>query len=1124
MAISKIAGPMLLQNLDRQGVPLQFTTDGSTLLYLNFSQNRIGVNTLATTETLTVGGNLSLPNLKIDGTTISTTANLTLAPSGKLNLPVAENIVIPGGNTNYVLTTDGLGNLSWQNPTVVTSSTVGNVVPLGTPTDGNLIVNSAYRNWNVTTTVTDAVDDLNQVMLNVYQNTYVGAVDFTANVTQGPSSLTVQFNATAIGNPNSWLWDFGDSSTSTVQNPIKTYTNPNGGLYTVTVTARNTGGTGSGTGTGAWAAQTKTDFITLYTPIPIPSFVISDSDVDTGTAVSITNTSLYATSYVIDWGDSTSDVVPNNLSPGGTIGGPITHIYPNASSDSVYNIVISATSLTAGPSPVTVNSGPQSVRVYRTHTPLITSNVNVGNNAHTFYANGAPNIYGMDVNFTNLTATNPGFTSLFGAGNYYRWDFGDGTTTNVNIGSSAAGDTGEDIVKNYKLDNPLVQQTFYANLSVYNGHSLSPFLSDSIQIIVNPAPTAQFSAVLPVQSDRIGDTALTGYIYTDLNGANRATVNFINTSYNTDTYMYTFGDSTTSGIINEGDPGSPTGSNLTKIYTTPGTYTVSLLATGPNSLNLNDDTFVRTDYIIMLPPPPPPTGLSSQTLSFSAQSVGVGVALAANALDNTGGNAPAAGSSITRITTANLTSATINNVYDAHTGILTSELNGVEDGSIALTPNVDIGTNGSLTITSDVDARTVWPTIYPSDFYKVFSANYSRTNSTIPVGVNRAQLKHTITGNSSFGLFVKDDLTAVPNLDVTAASLTTGVSGTLLYISGIPYYTTGAQLNLTGVQVSNWIGQTYRDTSTPLIISNGTVVEGSGTIISTQTRTYANLNGAINYLTAGIPNAGTGQLTPYEFGALGINVNGSGALVGKIRLQLDNVNGSSNLATVEKNIQLFTTTPTGFVETNIPVSPTLGSFYTDNGKRIITGWSGDNPVFSSTTNYFVDNAFVGNINIEGTDEAVVRWGVLAPNNTDYSSYLPEGPDLSLNPTTQYIRVAFRRQTLANFYVTFTGKISGFWIAAPGTQVDTTSTLNGWLDASIPYAGVGLPGANTTAGGNGSNGCAYTAGDVIPLGTTQTNKTCRLTLGTENASNSFGNQIFINIKLAPGDSLSALSIS
>ena len=56
---------------------------------------------------------------------------------------------------------------------------------------------------------------------------------FTSDVTNGIAPLTVNFKDTSTGSPVSWLWNFGDGSTSTMQNPSHTYTAS--GLYTVTL-------------------------------------------------------------------------------------------------------------------------------------------------------------------------------------------------------------------------------------------------------------------------------------------------------------------------------------------------------------------------------------------------------------------------------------------------------------------------------------------------------------------------------------------------------------------------------------------------------------------------------------------------------------------------------------------------------------------------------------------------------------------------------------------------------------------------------------------------------------------------------------------------------------------------
>jgi hypothetical protein len=215
----------------------------------------------------------------------------------------------------------------------------------------------------------------------------------------------------------------------------------------------------------------------------------------------------------------------------------------------------------------------------------------------------------------------------------------------------------------------------------------------------------------------------------------------------------------------------------------------------------------------------------------------------------------------------------------------------------------------------------------------------------------------------------------------------------------------------------------------------------------------------------------------------------------------------------------------GFKELDIPVSTTLGSNFTDNGKRIvIASAAGATPTYDIHTNYYLTYPFSGNIPVTGTDEAVVRFGTLKHDVTNYSTFLPIGPDLSGRGGVQYFRFAFRRATVANFNLTFTGKISGLMIALPGTQVDATSTLNGWLDATQVYAGAGVPGANTGNGGNGGNGCAFDAGNIVPTGSVQTNRVSKLTLGAANTSDSTGNQVLVSVALATGDYITSISIS
>jgi PKD repeat protein len=68
----------------------------------------------------------------------------------------------------------------------------------------------------------------------------------------GTNYLTVTFTDESTNDPTSWLWNFGDGTTSTEQNPVHTFLGA--GSYTITLTAANDDG---------YDVETKEDYITL---------------------------------------------------------------------------------------------------------------------------------------------------------------------------------------------------------------------------------------------------------------------------------------------------------------------------------------------------------------------------------------------------------------------------------------------------------------------------------------------------------------------------------------------------------------------------------------------------------------------------------------------------------------------------------------------------------------------------------------------------------------------------------------------------------------------------------------------------------------------------------------------
>ena len=1111
MAIGRISGPMLYSNLERQAANLTIDTD---LVIFDVTNRRLGVNNTTPGYSIDTPGNVRLANITILGNTI--TSN-----TGKINLGAADNVVITGGAANYVLTTDGAGNTSWANVSALqaTVGVDGTTIILGTPTDGSLTANAAYDGWTANTTVTNAIDNLNQVALNIGQNTFVGNVQFTANVVAGASPQTIRFTGTASGNPNAYYWDFGDGNTSSAGSSVtKTYSNVSGGTFTVYYRAYNTTGTWSGNASlgaiGSVDDFTRTNYITLYTPNPIASFTANLSSMNSGNVLSITDTSQYDTNYSVYWGDGTVTISP-------TAGGSQKHTYTNTGGDATYSIILQANSTTAGPSNVSVNSASTTTKVYSTHTPTFS---NTTNRVINWEANG-----GGTVTYTNTTSTAPGSAAAYGAQQVYQYYWGDGTAnSNVAIGSAASGDTSQSISHIYALS--AAQQiagttvTYGTMMKLYNGHTTSPFNTTNVTVIVEPSVRSNVQARANIVSDGSSDTALTGYIFTDYNGYDRSLFTFRTAPQFATTYNWTWGDASTTGNISDGAAGTLSGGNITHAYASTGTKSAALTVYGnPGTIAQSN---VKSVNITISSNPAAPGNLSTKTITMSSASQGTGPLLAAGARDNTAGNIAANASSVTRYTTTTpILTSTVTQANSSLSGTLTAVVNGTGDGNTSFGVGTNAtGTYTSLVVASDADAHSAIAATYPTGFYKVFSAYASKALTGINLGYNDFTLNHSSAGKTNNVGFVKDDVTSVPTLVTTGVTMGNVAATTIRYISGVPYYQAGGNIVIQGLQAYNWIGQTYTSSTPFSLAANATLAEStSGTIASTQTKTHAQLDGATSYLFSGTPKANTGNTisNSYTFGNIYMLVDGTAAAVGNVNATLTSVNGASTAVSLPALINVYSSAYSGFDETSIgclagTANSTVAKRVSLYSSNIIT------PVYANTvTNYYTANAWTGSQTIAGTTDAVVRWGNLKVNTTDYSTYLPPGPNLAVGgnrTTTQSFKIAFQRPIMQNFKFIFTGRIAGLYVAAPGTKLtDTASTLNGWLNANVAYAGAGYPGDNTGAGGNGGPGCAV--GTTVPTSTFVSNVTYTLTLGSADLSNSAIHQCLLNLVLGPNDFVS-----
>lgn len=607
----------------------------------------------------------------------------------------------------------------------------------------------------------------------------------------------------------------------------------------------------------------------------------------------------------------------------------------------------------------------------------------------------------------------------------------------------------------------------------------------------------------------------------------------------TATFFINWGDGNSDSISNTSVAGGTQGDRISHTYTSgtgTGTNTVSLSINTHSTADPSaiPDSTTRTIKIFDTGIAAP-EGLSGKSFTLTTGSTGSSPRLASGYINNTSEGTWAVGDSVTRYTSGTIqTSGEANSqvVYDASAGALSAIVDGSVDGTINFDSSDNTGSNASVVVVDELDFynfSNVGASVsagnrrYAPGLYSGFRARISK--GSLSTGNHTYKLSHSTTGNTGVLEFVQDNLTGTPVLNMSSASLTQNSAGTLAYVSGVPYYTNDAVLDVSGIAVSNVAGQTYRNDSTPFTIQNGTMVEHDySNVFNNQTKTYALLPSSS--LNSNYPIANTGMSSAVTLEDFTINVNAGGRCVSYFQMYMRNVNGNgSTVEFANTKVQAYNGHSSGVREDQIAVSDSLGATYDTDGLRIVTGWSGATPAFNSGQDYYASNNWSGAVTVAGTDEAIVRYGDLKHYTTDLSStYLPVGPDLNTGRSgTQYFRFAFKRTAMANFTVRLTGNVASFHVAAPNTSIDDTSDSNGWLTAGDTYAGAGTPGANTTAGGNGSDGCAFTSGDRIQANTNYSNQTFTLTLGDQNATSSYNNQILVSIGLHSGQSITRLEI-
>jgi YVTN family beta-propeller protein len=338
--------------------------------------------------------------------------------------------------------------------------------------------------------------------------------NFSASLASGSAPLTVGFKDQSTGSPNSWKWNFGDGNTSNETNPVYTFNKT--GLYSITLMVSNANGNN---------VLTKSGYIAVSSVLnaPVASFSASPTSGSAPLIVGFTGRSTGSpNSWNWNFGDGNTSTEKDPV-----------HIYNKTG---LYSITLTASN--ANGSNALTRSG-----------YIAVSNVSNAPVA-SFSASSLSGIVPLTVSFIDQSIGSP---------NSWKWNFGDGNTSNETNPVHIYNKTGlysVTLTTTNDVGSNTVQRSSFINVTSVNGS----FVSNQSYI-----------------------TPVTAFITTQTLGSVPFTVSFTDKSTGSpNSRNWNFGDGNTS-----------TDTNPVHIYNKTGLYSVTLTASNVNGSN----ALTKSSYI-----------------------------------------------------------------------------------------------------------------------------------------------------------------------------------------------------------------------------------------------------------------------------------------------------------------------------------------------------------------------------------------------------------------------------------------------------------------------------------------------------------------------------------------------